>query len=203
MKKILLPLLLIISGVAQAAGPLFRHNDPLEATYINQEFENVYQDLKRLSGMIAAAIIPSSRINGSDGTADAAPGYLGEYVVASNNAVLQNLSNAAFVNLLTIPLTAGDWEVSGLASFSLNGSTSSGPIQLVVSIFSGTTTTDHSEGDNLLTAASPISSAGNSISVPCYRIKVTTSQTIYLKALGNFSAGTMQARGRISARRVR
>lgn len=144
--------------------------------------------------------------NGITGTItndNALQGNFGEYLSSSDAGNLAVLTNAQFVNIATITLTAGDWDISGVAGFSLNGATANGPVQLAISTFSAGTTTDQVEGDNQMSTTPPTSSAGTSISIPAWRRSLASTTNIYLKALGNFSAGTEEARGRISARRVR
>lgn len=132
-----------------------------------------------------------------------AAGQVGELIKATNGGVLQNLTSGQFVNLVSIALTPGYWEISTEAGFSLNGATANGAIQVAVSTFSANTTTDQIEGDNQATAIAPISSAGSNMKIGTYYLTLTTSKTVYWKALCNTSAGTMQARGRMYARRYR
>ncbi|HEY2596070.1 MAG TPA: hypothetical protein VGK33_19430, partial [Chloroflexota bacterium] len=57
----------------------------------------------------------------TDGS-DATPGNIGEVLTASNSGVA--LSSNTQANVATLNLTAGDWDVSGLVSFSASSGSS-------------------------------------------------------------------------------
>ena len=112
-----------------------------------------------------------------------------------------NLSNGIFVNCTSLSVPPGEWDMTGIFVFNINGSTSSGVSAAAISTNSGNTTTDHVFPDNYADVAFP--PATNAfISIPNYRLVLTSTTTVYHKGNMTFSAGTPQIRGRLSARRV-
>lgn len=135
---------------------------------------------------------------------DAASGIIGEVqraIVLSASAV-SLVTTGTFVNITSINLTAGDWDVTGQVISYINGSTVTA-IQGVVSNVTGNTTTDHVLGDNLGYSPPPTTDADPTITIANYRVSTASPVTMYLKAAATKSAGTPLASGRISARRIR
>jgi hypothetical protein len=134
---------------------------------------------------------------------DAAAGKIGE-VARSYQGSLQTIaSSATYINVTSISLTAGDWVVDGIVQFSANGATMT-TVNAAISTNSANTTTDHVEGDNWINSTNlPNASADSAVTISGYRISVSSTTTVYLKASSNFSAGNPKALGRISARRPR
>jgi hypothetical protein len=148
-------------------------------------------------GSIFAVGDPLGNAYGIQGVAtnsNAAAGIVGEYVRNYAAAVTAAATNT-FKNITSISLTAGDWDVTGLA-YMTNSGTRNG---LAVSQYPNNTTTDHVEGDNLLYAGG--GDAG--LTVAAYRLSLAGSATVYLKGLMTYSTGGTSMSGRISARRVR
>lgn len=134
----------------------------------------------------------------------AATGIIGQRVVSnisSGSAIVVATTNV-FQNITTISLTAGDWDVSGMIEFANNGAVVTG-IAGYISLFTGNTTTDYVNGDNALDAVPSSSTSNSSVSILNWQVNVTTTTTVFLKALGGFSAGNPKMFGRISARRMR
>lgn len=137
---------------------------------------------------------------------DNAPtGFIGEYISTS---VLQAVRKAAngtgnYTNICWMQLSTGDWDVSGLVEFTLDGATLTGGTVMAVSNSSGTSTTDHIAGNNTAPTRFPTASEDTSASVPAYRASLSSNTTYYLKFLYTYSAGAPTAWGRMSARRVR
>jgi uncharacterized protein YjbI with pentapeptide repeats len=142
----------------------------------------------------------------TDGSA-ASSGYLGEYVTATLAlASAITLTTATAANVVSISLTAGDWDVYGVVDFSLAGGTSvfgtSGYIGGVSST-SGTLGAQDTYFNFPIDLNNKTGTFG--FNVPKQRISVTTTTTIYLVAQATFSTGanTVKAYGTIRARRVR
>ncbi len=147
------------------------------------------------------AITPSSTA-GIVGTAtndNANAGSWGEYQSASPAGV--TLTNGTAANVASLPLTAGDWDVSGNINFS------TGAGDTLSAGFSGISTTSATQ------PASPLYSTFTGISVApsnfytsatmTTRISIAGSATVYLVGTGYHSGGTLTATGIIRARRVR
>lgn len=147
----------------------------------------------------------SGTLLGKADASDAAVGVVGEYSVSKSGTLSQNISvSGTWENVRTLDLTAGDWDVSGNICIAHNSSTALVNIQGVISLFSGNTTTDHLEGDNKFISVPPAAAQSANAAIPPYRVNISDTATVYLKATATFSAGNPQVIGaRISARRVR
>jgi len=135
----------------------------------------------------------------------AAAGYIGEYIelVTSTSQNFPTSTQYGDLNggAADISLTAGDWDVTVTFRTNLNSSTCT-DVSCGISITSGNSTTGLVSGSNLFLMAPPTSSYGTNMGF-VYRVSLASTTTVYLKYMANYSAGTPQARGRISARRVR
>lgn len=135
---------------------------------------------------------------------NAAAGYIGEYTssfINSGSAI--TLTNNQFSDVTSISLTAGDWDVSSVSLFTES------VVGTVTSIFFGVSDVSGNaiggtKGDSyVISSAIPNASGDSGGSVANWRVSITTTTPIYLKARVNALSGTYLAYGRISARRVR
>lgn len=140
----------------------------------------------------------SGTLQGSKNTAPSA-GFLGEQIrsaVASGSAVsLGSSGNAATITSIT--LTAGIWDISSVAVIVNSGTTTivAGGISAVTNSFS------LPQGDALFfSVGASIGAVG--VSIPAYRVTISTSTTYYLVGLSTFSTGAATGYGRISGTRV-
>jgi len=131
-----------------------------------------------------------------------AAGYVGEIVTSTVTTFANITTTATFQNITSISLTAGHWIVAGAGAFTLNGATGAAQVQVVISQFTGNTTTDHAYGDNLFRQTGPTANTDPSVTIPNYEIKLSGSATVYLKGVTNFTAGNPQFAGRITATRL-
>ena len=144
-------------------------------------------------------------IKGTTTNDSASAGDVGQYVesvVTSGSAV--TLTDATWTNITSISLTAGDWDVTSLAIFPLNGAGALADFLFAVSAYSGATTTDHVVGDNIIT--SPVNSTtgiNTYAAIPARRFSLASTTTIYMKAFVDVASGAYKGYGRLSARRVR
>lgn len=135
---------------------------------------------------------------------NAAASYIGEQV----RAILLEASRISaattnqFGDITSISLTAGDWDVTGIAAFALNGATATEAVG-AVSVNTANTTTDHVPADNQVGCVAPTATLVSSATISAYRLSLSATTTVYLKGRMTYSAGTPQIYGRISARRVR
>lgn len=144
-------------------------------------------------------------VQGSNTNDAGAAGYIGEYissVIVSGSAI--SVTTATPVNLTSISLTAGDWDVSCNVAFSPAGTTN--VTQTVASLSTTTGTLDNSTPGrftyNNYPAFVPGSSSMTSLVSP-YRFSLSATTTIFLVVRANFTVSTMTAFGIISARRMR
>lgn len=123
----------------------------------------------------------------TDGS-DAAVGEVGEYLEASSGSVA--LANNVAANIVSLDLTAGEWDVSGNCQFSAGA---------------GTHTLFAAGIDSLDTQTMGTFPAGaitQGISTSTRRYNGTATVTVWLVGLASFSGG-VTASGTIRARRVR
>jgi hypothetical protein len=137
----------------------------------------------------------------------AAAGTVGEYISASVAAASpSSLTTATPINLASISLTAGDWDVDSNVSFVGNGAAT---ISFLGSSISTTSAAlDTTTPGRYCAAGYPNTILGSysgivSSVVPKIRISLGSTTTVYLVVEAVFGAGTVSAWGIISARRVR
>jgi len=139
-------------------------------------------------------------------TNDSAPaGYLGEYLTASLvTGSATALTTATPKNVISLSLTAGDWDVGGVLGIKGGGTTT---ITYLIGCLSATSATlDTTLGR--MAAVSPRSDmlsvlADTHIALPTARISLASTTTIYLVAQAGFATSTCSAFGAIFARRAR
>ena len=153
-------------------------------------------------GLSSTGIITPGQTTGIVGTTtnnNVQAGSVGEYIESVVASVSFTTSGGAGNNIASISLTAGDWDVSLNCIIDNNGATIT-TSQITISKYSGSDNTDRVYGSNwiytYLTGA-----IGGAISP--YRVSVSSSQTVYAKWAGTYSAGTPSMNCRLSARRVR
>lgn len=157
---------------------------------------------------INGALGTGGQLIGTTTNDNATAGNIGEYIsafvaVGSPTA----LTSTANLNMATITLTPGDWDVTLLVNFIAGAATS--VTYEGISISATSVTLDQTSGR----FASVPSGAGivqgslvaQSISVPVYRINVAASTTLQLWAVvqAGFTVSTLSVSGILSARRTR
>lgn len=150
---------------------------------------------------IVGNLIFSPTTNGIKGTTtndNAASGNVGEYVSSFITSATNFQSTATWGDLTSISLTAGDWGVMGTVLATLNSAT-------MAAFYSGISTTSGNVAPaaGQYQASGAPSAAAPSSSTSFTRISVASTTTVYLKYYSDYSAGTPQAIGSISARRMR
>lgn len=148
------------------------------------------------------AITPSSTagIVGTTTNDNANAGSVGEYVSATNTTPIALTANVA-VNITSISLTAGDWDVSGIVSVQ-----GAGTAQINNVIGSSSQTSATQGGFGSVTQIIPGSSSSNAnytIPIVETRYSLASTTTVYLVVMVGFSPGTCSATGFIRARRIR
>ena len=150
--------------------------------------------------------IPSSLVVGTLTNDDAAAGYVGEYVESAVEAgAAVALTNATPVNITSISLAAGDWDID--ASFLLTGQSSTNLSYLLGSVSQTTGALDSSaatlQGDwyGTVQVFNNISPVG--LAMAPVRKSLSGTTTIFMVAQAGFTGGTCSGYGIIRARRVR
>ena len=141
--------------------------------------QNVADRLDRLPALMRKGV--------TDGS-DAAAGDIGEYL--SNTAGAVALSSAVTANIVSLALTAGDWDVSGGVVFSPSAATNS---------FFGVGVGGL---DTYIAATFAAAALNQALNTATRRYNVTAATTVWVVARAVF-AGTCTATGSIRARRVR
>jgi hypothetical protein len=124
----------------------------------------------------------------TDGS-EANAGEVGEYMTASASL---GLANNTTTNVVSLSLTAGDWDVSGTVTFTITGAASSHygagidvlGMQMITTVPTGS-------GAWILSAGAPV------------RRNITATTTVWLVANAGFTSGSVAAAGTITARRMR
>lgn len=133
----------------------------------------------------------------------AAAGYIGEEIRSAQDTATNFPTSTQYGDLTSITLTAGDWSISAVIVAILNGSTTT-TVEVGISENSGNSGTGLVAGDNQVDFTPPnATTAPTTASIPDFRVSQGGTNTYFLKYRATFSAGTPQARGRISARRLR
>jgi hypothetical protein len=115
------------------------------------------------------------------------------------------VSNTA-INITSITLTKGVWDVSGIASISASVNPT-GTVQNVLALSTNSASlTGTVDGDNQIQNGQAPSSGNYNVgmTIPQYRVVLSTDTTYYLviRAFASSSIGTQTATGRISAARI-
>jgi len=148
----------------------------------------------------AAGQLPATATNDN-----ATAGNVGEYassIVLSGSAV--SVSNGIAKDITTLPLTAGDWDVSGTCFSNPAGSTTTSVMFCAIGTAANTNVIV--PADNTAVTEYPFAvAAGNSEWVPTgiARVSVSGTTTYHLVTQISFAVSTMSAYGIIRARRAR
>ncbi|WP_097190394.1 hypothetical protein [Caballeronia arationis] len=146
------------------------------------------------------AITPSQTagIVGTTTNNNASAGAVGEFVTATGTAT--SLTSGTVVNLASIPLTAGDWDVWGTVYFSnATGTTSTSQLAWCSTT---SATAPAVPLYNIIGASIPQNTA-NSVNTQPLRISIASTTTVYVSGEAFFSGGTATGTGFIRARRIR
>jgi hypothetical protein len=138
-------------------------------------------------------------IQGTTAGGNATTGYVGEYIASQILPANQIsvTSNVTF-NLTSISLTAGDWDVTGNIYYNQGGAAIMSNAAAGISFVSETFNDNSVSSQCNTTLTSDLG-----LPVVTQRFNVTTTTTVYLVGEASFSAGTVNASGILSARRVR
>ncbi|QHJ80882.1 MAG: hypothetical protein [Bacteriophage sp.] len=151
----------------------------------------VNSDITQLTGLNSP-----SPLQGVVDASNAATGKVGEVLTAIT--ALSAITTNVDTNLVSISLTPGDWDVSGVARFETSASA-------ITSVFCGLTTTSATApGFPAACQISGMTSGGTQqVNPPLVRFNVSATTTVYLVGRAAFASGTATARGYIQARRIR
>lgn len=207
----------IQDGTTGDAVPVMGNfNAIVNATNTNGAHNGANSDITSLSGLTTPLSIaqggtnqnatPAAQLPGSATNDTANAGNLGEYIsstLASGSAL--PISSGVPLNITSISLTAGDWDVSGSVASIPSPSASIALQTAAISQVSATLPTlPNAGGSTLLQIASGFGAqAGQIICCGPMRISLATTTTVYLVAQINILSSTCTAYGFIGARRAR
>lgn len=138
-------------------------------------------------------------IRGTTGNDTASAGYAGEIASGGGTGPAVG-ATGALVNLASVSLTAGDWDVEGVAAVNLSGFTLTG---MVAAISLSSAATDSTSVGGI---AKLVPGAGsNYVSTGLRRISIAATTTVYLVGSVTYSggSGSWSTDSFIRARRVR
>lgn len=151
-----------------------------------------------LSGGTLTGPLKAPLIGVTDGS-NAAAGQIGEFLSASlagGSAI--TLTTNVTASPVSLSLTAGDWDVSGVVQFS---PTAAIPAGSYLGAALGLTIASPGVPDGTYQVAN--ASVSTSVPTPIDRFSFTATTTVHLNAYANFASGSLTAFGQIRARRVR
>lgn len=155
--------------------------------------------------MDAVSFSTTAGIVGTTTNDDADAGSVGEFVetiILSGTPAL--LSTTVAIDVGSMSLEAGDWDVYGNVSFLGAGAITVVLQQAWTSTTSSTLPSDQSGyNSNNYAGGSVLTADDSGLSVPFTRLSLSGTTTVYLSARAIFSGGTYGTCGVISARRVR
>lgn len=162
-----------------------------------------------MSNLNITPALPVGQITGTGTNDAAAAGKVGELItttVAVGSAVA--VSTATGVNVASVSLTAGDWDVSGMIDYVLTGVTATlfnAAISLTTNTLSGQAGGSGLGTDPLVTVPllTTALSATYGQAISPVRVTLAATTPVYLVAQSTFSVGTLAAYGTIRARRMR
>lgn len=155
----------------------------------------------RVTTLVATSTITPATTSGIVGTTladNANAGSVGEVISSTFSNV--PLTSATNVNVTSISLPPGDWDVSG---YFLYGAATATNTAFVVGGVNTVSATLPAVGQYYqLTATFPVNAAVT-VTAPIQRINVSTTTTVFLVSFCGFSVSTATATGFLRARRVR
>jgi len=134
---------------------------------------------------------------------NASAGQIGEYISSTVAAPGSALTTTTTLNVTSISLTAGDWDVSGTVGFRFGATTSYTNLVGGSSLTTATIGAQGSFFDYETAANVPTATSDATFVIPTFRVSIAITTTIFLIAQATFTVSTISAFGLISARRVR
>lgn len=149
-----------------------------------------------------AAVKPSSLVQGTATNDDAPAGFLGEYVQARQDpATGPSVAGGGWVTVLTLNLTAGDWDVSGSVAIQFGGASVDG----IIAGISDTTNQEPADDLDEFRFNPGLVASGDldKFTVPTVRASLAAPASRFLVVNAAITVGTATAGGKMMARRVR
>ena len=139
---------------------------------------------------------------GTNTNDNAAAGNVGEYIesyIVSGSGIA--MSTGVTLNITSISLTAGDWEIFGWGGcVGVAGTTYT---QFVAAWDTANNTIPENQRGAIFVPSTTINTAQIQMTLPLSRLSISSTTTCYLNVFATFAGSTMKGFGRISARRRR
>lgn len=158
---------------------------------------------------LRAAVPPAGQAKGTSTNDNASAGNVGEFVTATLASAGSALTTATALTLVSISLTAGDWDISGVVDFLPAAATSvtqlAASVSLTTNVLSGQAGGAGLGTDPtvLINQAVNVPTAQVGVPIPPVRLSIAVTTTVFLVASLTFTVSTATAFGTIRARRVR
>ena len=147
--------------------------------------------------------ITSNIVQGTTTNDNASAGYIGEYASSGIVSTTVSLTTATPVNLHSVSLAAGDYDIQGVGVFQTAATTSVTGTMVGISTTTGTFGADGSYTRDNFAAVVPGAIEWRDSSTPVFRVSLATTTTVYLVGQSTFTVSTQTAGGVIRYRRVR
>jgi hypothetical protein len=145
----------------------------------------------------------SIALQGTGTNDSAAAGYVGEIISANNIATGVSLSTGATSNIVSISLTAGDWDVWGNLVFSPGGATTYTNFSGSITTSSGTISNPSISDSSISLSATFTAATTQYFALSPCRISIASTTTVYLTAQSTFGVSTLKGAAVLTARRAR
>lgn len=148
-----------------------------------------------------------SGVPGTSTNDNATTGYVGQEINSAQSTYTNYTTTATYQNISSVALTAGDWDVAAVGTFSTNSATITSTANAIFVI--STTTASASgatEGVNIvyIPQSGLVGTATKeSAAITAFRVSLSGSTTYYLNTQASFTVGNPQFVGSIRARRIR
>jgi len=148
--------------------------------------------------------VSTNIVQGTTTNDNAAAGVLGEYASSGVVSTAVSLTTATPVNLHSVVLAAGDYDVQGIGVFQTAATTSVTGTIVGISTTTGTLGADGSYTRDNFAAVVPGAIEWRDSSTPVFRVSLPAGGgTVYLVGQSTFTVSTQTAGGVIRWRRVR
>ena len=163
---------------------------------VRQNFQYSKDELNDLDNRLKLVSTPLGVTDGSP----AIPGEIGEFVIASQTSPV-SVSDNIPTDIISITLTAGDWDIHGYVYFQCSNSGGTDDLRGWINTVSATQPTGDAGGLGIISTTS--GGYINTVVIPPVYILSNASTIVYLGCNANYGSGTMTVKGFIRARRMR
>lgn len=142
-----------------------------------------------------------NKIVGVTNGTDTCTGCVGEIIESKITSLTNAAATGTFLALTHIDITSGAWDITSNVEFFKNAATISGDGEMAISTTSASNT-GATFGYSKTAIWQPSLNSEFTTTIPKVRVNVTANTTYYINVFAQYSAGTPQWRGFISAERV-